>query len=197
MVGDALHLAFDPEEEAAGGCALVVVEAAAMRRIEAGDRPPRALEQGAENAGIDPALGAVAMQDVGTHVPYQRERPPRRSGIAQPDMALHGCSPDAERQARFHGREQFLFEGTAGGGIADDADFVAGGHLRVGEIAHVAEDAADRRSEAMDDAQGRSRSRRFLGRAWVGVRKCVRAHRSCRPAAADRRSRPGRSSPCR
>ena len=69
-------------------------------------------------------------------------------------MALHGCLPDAERQARFHGREQFLFEGTAGAGIADDADFVSGGHLRVGEIAHVAEDAADRRSEAMDDAQG-------------------------------------------
>ena len=39
-------------------------------------------------------------------------------------------------------------------GIADDANLVAGCILRIGQIAHMAENAADRRAEAMDDAQG-------------------------------------------
>jgi len=55
--------------------------------------------------------------------------------------------------------------------------------LRGGEVAHVAEQAAHRRAETMDDAQaGRH------GSAVSGLRTGARAHRRCRRVAPGRRS---------
>ena len=46
-------------------------------------------------------------------------------------------------------------ECAAGGGVADDTHLMAGSGLCKGEIRDVAEDPPDRRSDDMNDAQGR------------------------------------------
>ena len=46
--------------------------------------------------------------------------------------------------------------------IADDADLMTGGGLRLGQVAHVPEDAPDRRPKAVDDPQ-------FLGHGLPAV----------------------------
>ena len=90
------------------------------------------------------------MQDVGiegAHLPHGAEG---RCDIGRRDLTAHREAADAKREARRDAREELLLVGAAGGRIADDADRVAGFRLLFGEIADVAEDAADRRAEAMD-----------------------------------------------
>ena len=50
-------------------------------------------------------------------------------------------------------REQTLLEVSARRRIADDADQMPGGNLRLGKIAHMPENAPDRRPKAVDDPQ--------------------------------------------
>jgi len=51
---------------------------------------------------------------------------------------------DAERKAAPHAGEQVFLEFPSGGGIANDADRMARGHLRFREIAHMPENSPDR-----------------------------------------------------
>ena len=46
-----------------------------------------------------------------------------------------------------------VLETAAGGGVADDADLVAGFGLGIDEVDDVPEDAADRRAHDVDDLQ--------------------------------------------
>ena len=58
-------------------------------------------------------------------------------------MALHRRAMDAERQHVLHLLEQAFLEFAAGGRIADDADGMPGGDLRLGQVAHMAENSSD------------------------------------------------------
>ena len=87
---------------------------------------------------------------------------PGRGDVARADMALHRRARYAEREARLQLLEQALLEIAARGRIADDADLMPGGDLRLGQVAHMPEDAADRRPKAMDDPQ-------FLGHGLPAV----------------------------
>jgi len=59
-------------------------------------------------------------------------------------MTLHRRAMDTQRQALFHRFEQPLLIVAASGRIADDADRMAGGDLRLGQVAHMPEDSPDR-----------------------------------------------------
>jgi hypothetical protein len=50
---------------------------------------------------------------------------------------------DAERQHVLHLLEQLFLERAARGRIADDADGMSGGDLRLGQVAHMPENSPD------------------------------------------------------
>jgi hypothetical protein len=84
------------------------------------------------------------MQYIRLQFPDDAEGAQGRCGVAKPDMALHGRAPDAEGKLRAHlGKQPFLVR-AARGGIADQADRVAGCRLGVGQVADMAENAANR-----------------------------------------------------
>ncbi|MNT97600.1 hypothetical protein D3C72_2399560 [compost metagenome] len=56
--------------------------------------------------------------------------------------------------------EERIFIGAAGRAVAEDSDLMARCRVRLRQIAHMPEDAADGRSEAVDDAQGTLRLHR-------------------------------------
>ncbi len=60
------------------------------------------------------------------------------------DMPLYRGSMNAQCQLVHHPGEQFFLEFAAGLGIADDADLVPRGNLRLGHVPDMPEDSADR-----------------------------------------------------
>ena len=68
-------------------------------------------------------------------------------------MTLHRRSRHAECKLWLQLLEQALLEVAAGRRIADDADQMPCGDLRFGEVAHMPEDASDRRPKAVHDPQ--------------------------------------------
>ena len=153
-VGDALEQPLDGEIDAALERPLVVVQAAAMRAVDAGDRPPAA-EPGADQPAVDAALGAVAVHHVGLERAEVAHQLAHGAQIGGRDLPAHGKSRRAEREPRRDRGDQLVLEGAAVERIADDADRVAGLRLGAGEIDDVAEDAADRRADDVDDAETR------------------------------------------
>ena len=96
------------------------------------------------------------MQNVRTQTFDDLECPPRGDDVAGADMALHGDPVQAKRQLGFDAVKQLFLIRSAGGGIADDADLVTRADLRIDEIAHMPENAADRGAETMHDPHGRT-----------------------------------------
>ena len=98
-VGHPLQHALDAEIEHAFERALVVMQAAAMGRIDAGDRPPPA-EPCGDQPPVGAALGAMAMQDIGNDLAEMLEHPAHRHEVAQRDAAPHRKARGAERELR-------------------------------------------------------------------------------------------------
>jgi hypothetical protein len=90
------------------------------------------------NVGIE-VEGVVADGEVSGDVP-------------RPDFAAHGRPEEAERQVRLERAEPGRRQRIAGGGIAHHAHRVAAPGLLGGEVAHVAEEAADGRAQDVQDA---------------------------------------------
>ena len=67
---------------------------------------------------------------------------------------MHRKAMHTEVAEGFHVPERGFIEGLAGMCLADDADLEAAGRLAPDQIAHMAEQAADRCPQAMDDFQG-------------------------------------------
>jgi len=89
-----------------------------------------------------------------------REHAANRCEIGERDVPPHGKSRRPECQPRRHLGDDIVLKAPAGRGIADDANFMAGRRLGVGEIDDVAEYATDRRTDDMDE---RSRAGGALG----------------------------------
>ena len=151
-VGHPFQHALDAEVEHAFERALVVMQAAAMGRVDAGDRPAPA-EPCGDQPPVGATLGAMAMQDVGDDLAEMLEHPAHRHEIAQRDAAPHRKARGAERELRADRCDELVLETAAGGGVADDADVVAGFGLGIDEVDDVPKDAADRRAHDVDDLQ--------------------------------------------
>ena len=76
-----------------------------------------------------------------------------RHEIAQRHAAPHRKARGAERELRADRRDDLFLEAAAGGGVADDADVVAGLGLGIDEIDDVTKDATDRGTHDVDDLQ--------------------------------------------
>src|SRR5262249_32827849 len=140
------------EVDAALDRLFAVMQAAAVRAVDAGDRPPAA-EPAADQTAVAAALRAVAMHHVGRERADMAQEIARGAQVGRRDLAAHGKARSAEGEARGDCRDQVVLEGAALERVADDPDVVAGGRLRGREIEDVAEDAADRRAHQMDDAE--------------------------------------------
>ncbi len=151
-VGHPLQHALDAEIEHAFERAFIVVEAAAMGCVDAGDRPPPP-EPGCDQAAIGAALGAMAVQDVGADFGEMLQHVPHGDEIAQRNAAMHGEAGGAKRELGGDGGDDLVFETAAGQGVADDPDIVAGLGLGIHEIDDMPEDAADRGTNDVDDLQ--------------------------------------------
>jgi hypothetical protein len=77
-------------------------------------------------------------------------------------VSLHRRTRNAEREAWLQFLEQAFLEVAARGRVADYADQMPGGGLRLGQVAHMPEDASDRGAKTMDDPQ-------FLGHSLPAV----------------------------
>lgn len=126
-----------------------------MRAIDAGDARTRKAQQRADDAAIDAALGAMRMDDVRPQRADLAEEAQQRDDVGRRYLPAHRHAVQAERQMRLDLGEELRFACPAGRGIADDADQVSRRRLRPDEVAHMTEDAADRRAEAMHDPQRR------------------------------------------
>ena len=102
---------------------------------------------------IGAALGAVAVQHVDAELGGELGDLCHGAPVAEAELAGHGNARQAEgaivaQTAELHG--DFI---AAGARIAHHADFRPKLGLAKGEIVHVAEQAADRRAQAMQDAK--------------------------------------------
>ena len=148
-VGAPRHEALRAHVEGVARRAGRVIEAAAMRRIGAdGFTAPREGE-----ARIQAALGAMAMQHVRAQRPCDPARRQEGRKIARVRIAAHRKARHPERQMRAERGEQLLGARAARGFVAQDADRVTAFALAAGHVEHVAEEAADRRAEDVQDAQ--------------------------------------------
>ena len=152
-----------------------------MGRIDAGYACTRCPQERAEHPGIDAALGAVSVQE---------SRPQCACSAGAPGAAISpgpiwrciGEAPHAEREAGLTARRTGPPRTRRRWSKSQTMPTaMAGFRLRLGQIAHMAEDPADRRAEAVDDA-GSGPGQRRPGTIRTGVR----GHRWCRPAAAGR-----------
>ena len=97
-VGDPLQHALDPKVEHAFERGLIVVEAAAMGCVDAGDRPPPP-EPCRDQAAVGAAFGAMAVQHVGGDPAEMFQHAPNRGEVAERNAAAHREAGDAELQA--------------------------------------------------------------------------------------------------
>src|SRR5690606_16751911 len=94
------------------------------------------------------------MKNVRPHCPQGSQHLPGMHKIRRSHLTLHGCANKSERQAGSDFRKKLIFMRTAGGGIADDTQFMTFSSLRLAEVADVAENSSHRRAKAMDYTQG-------------------------------------------
>lgn len=142
--------ALDAHVEAVAQGAGLVVVAAAMGRV--GPDRGQAPHQG--EAGIDAALGAVAVEHVGAHRRGAAGDRPQGQEVGGVGIPPHRNSGDAQRQARSEFGQGLVGAVAPGAGVADEADPVPSRRLEAGEIDHVAEQAANGRAEDVQDALG-------------------------------------------
>ena len=142
----------DREIDAALDRPFAVVQAAAVRAVDARDRPPAA-EPGADQPAVHAALRAVAVHHVGLERAEVAQQLARGAQIGRRDLPAHGEAGGAEREPRRDRGDQVVLEGAAFERVADDADRVAGLRLGAREIEDMAKDAADRRAHEVDDPE--------------------------------------------
>ncbi len=135
----------------------LVVEAAAVGRVGA-DRA--AVEAGRERQpSIGAALRAVAVEDVRRQAAIGAVEGIERRGVERVRVAPHRHAGDAEREPRPELVEGLGGALAAGRGIAEDADVEAARDLRPGDVDDMAEQAADRGPEDVQDAKRRAEAR--------------------------------------
>jgi hypothetical protein len=93
----------------------------------------------------------VSVQNVDLHGHGEPSRCARCRDVAETWFARHGCARDAEFEIAIEALQQIIGEGIAGAGIAQDANCMPALRLLARKIADMAEKAANRRSEAMQD----------------------------------------------
>ena len=111
-------------------------------------------------------LSAIAAHDVGEH-----ER------VARPHVAAHRHARKPERQLRCELGKLLLGARAAGAPVGDQADAVAARDLLARKIEHVAEQAADRRAEYVENVQrphGTVPARLTAILCGRAARRCVR-----------------------
>src|SRR5690606_9400147 len=106
----------------------------------------------ADQQGKAAAFGAMPVQYIRLQASYVLVCPVEGCEIRGRDRAAHRYARQAERKLRPDGVEQLFLMGSAGRAVAQNADLMAGGAVFLDKIADVAENAADRRSEAVEDA---------------------------------------------
>ena len=98
------------------------------------------------------------MQHVGPGLARAPRNMPLRRDVAHSDVAAHRHAGEAEREVRGERREGRCGAFATGRGIGHDADLVAARRLTAREIEHVAEQAADRRPQDVENLEGAVRS---------------------------------------
>ncbi len=190
-VGHPFHDPFEAEKDLPGRRTGVVVQASAVRTVDAGHALTRDPREGADRPSIDAALGAVRMDDVGIESADAAIEPYQRDDVGRRDLALHRDTLQAEAEIGQDLLEQFVLARAARRGVADDSDLMPGGGLCADEIADMAEETPDRRPEAVHDAKLAARFPRSVLRhdrqknrsrilmvspgltGWVGSRRSV------------------------
>jgi hypothetical protein len=151
-IGQALERALDAKIDPAFQRMLVVVQRAAMERIEAGDRPSPA-EPSRNQAAVDAAFRTMAVENIGGEPSDFREYAPSGDEIGQRNAPRHGKARRPEREIGGGLGDDIVLEASAGRGIANDPDLVSGFGLGSGKIDDVAENAANRRAHHVHDFQ--------------------------------------------
>ena len=159
----------------------MVVEAAAMGRVEAADARAFTL--------LAPVLSAGHMHRLWRRV-HARMSAPQRSAnwlaadvggdIGRADIAAHGCAKKAQFQVGFEIFKPGLAQAIARCAVAYDADCVTERRLRRRQIPHMAEKASDRSAQTMQNAAARRYA--VAAKRSNDVRGSARRHRSCRRA---------------
>ncbi len=138
--------ALGAEEHAALRALGIEVEDAPMGRVETDYALPARSEPCRRQSRVKPALGAMAMQHVEIEALGDACHGARREDVARAGIAAHGRQMQPERELRPDRLELGGRQGIARAAIGEDADGVAARRLFLGEIEHVAEQAADGRA---------------------------------------------------
>ncbi len=179
-VGHTPEDSFGGKIEAAGERSGVIVEAAAVRGIDAGYARTRCPQQCADDPRVGAALGAVAVQDIGIERTDFLHQPQGGREVRRRQLPAHRRTFEAEGKEGRHFGDDLFRERRANRGVADDADRVAGAGLSLGEVADVAKQAADWRAEAVYDLQRPGVGRRSAGAGHQSMR-IVQPHGSEKP----------------
>ena len=130
-----------------------------MRRVD----PDGVADAGKPRVGA--ALGAMAVDHVGADLGGAPCDMRGRPHVAEPDLPAHRDTREAEREVGRQFREHRFGARAAGRRIGDQPDAVSARGLSAREIDHVAEQAADRGAQHVQNLQasgGRSAVMRKL-----------------------------------
>ena len=126
-----------------------------MRAIDARHLAATHAQHRADGPGEDAALGAMTVQDIGLEIANVPVEAACGFQVARGDLAPHRETRDAEGELRGEAGNGRILERAAGRSVANDANLMAGPGLGDRQIRDVAENAADRSADDMNDAQGR------------------------------------------
>lgn len=107
----------------------------------------------ADDARQHAALGAMSVQHVRPQTLDRPVAPPNRRHVREAHRTADRHARQAECQERLYFVKQRILMRSACQAVADDPDVMAGPAVLLGQIAHMPEDPANGRPEAMDNAQ--------------------------------------------
>ena len=125
----------------------------AMGAIEPGRRFTVFAQQTTNYACIGTTLGTMGVQNIDLQPLYGAVKPFDDGEVTQTDSTIHGDAVQAKIKKRLKVSEILFFECAARVVVADHANGMAAPGLTVNEIAHMAENTADRRAEAVNNPQ--------------------------------------------
>src|SRR5690242_18227901 len=99
-VAKALQLPLDPENQAPDQAGLAIVQAPAMRSVEAGDGLSGPRQERAGDTRENAALGAMPVDDVGVEPLDDVEDTPGGQQVGRIDGSRHRQPDDAKREVR-------------------------------------------------------------------------------------------------
>src|SRR5262245_52715100 len=126
------------------------MQAAAMRRVDRLGLEAPALQPAPGEAGIGASLGAVAVQHVDPELAGELGHLSGHAPVAEADLPGHGDAGQTERA--IVGEPSHGHWIAFGSRVANDADLGAETSLGEREVVDVAEQAAYRRAQAMQNA---------------------------------------------